>query len=108
MNHEQWHLWKPPTKALRESLLLRYGAAVVLPLAAAFVVHLRSGLTETPFFVFLGVIVLSAANGGLAPAFISTAISSLLIRLLFIHPVGKLHYGGDFEGMEQMIGFVLV
>ncbi|MBI3850003.1 MAG: PAS domain S-box protein [Verrucomicrobia bacterium] len=108
MNHEQWKLWKPPTKATRESLLRRYGVAMVLPLIAALVVYLRSALTETPFFVFLGVIVLSAANGGLAPAFVSTALSSLLIRLLFIHPVAKLHYGGDFEGMEQMVGFVLV
>jgi PAS domain S-box-containing protein len=108
MNHEQWKLWKPPIKRMSESLLLRYGVAVMLPLVAAFVIHLRSALTETPFFVFLGVIVLSAANGGLSPAFVATALSSLLIRLFFIRPSGTLHYGSDLEGMERMIGFVLV
>ena len=107
MNHEQWKLWKQPRKAMSESLLLRYGAAVMLPVAAASVIFVRPVFCETPFFVFLGAIVLSAANGGLAPAFLSTALLALVIRLLLVHPNGSLHYETDFAGMERMAGFVL-
>lgn len=93
---------------MSESLLLRYGVAVLLPAAAALVIFVRPVFTEAPFFVFLGAIILSAAHGGLAPAFVSIALSTLLIRLLFIEPVGSLLYRADFPGMERMAGFVLV
>ena len=93
---------------MSESLLLRYGVAVLLPAAAALVIFVRPAFTEDPFFVFLGAIILSAAHGGLAPAFVSIALSTLLIRLLFIEPVGSLLYRADFHGMERMAGFVLV
>lgn len=108
MNHEQWNLWKRPRKAMSESFLLRYGVAVMLPVAAAVVIFVRPVFTEAPYFVFLGAIVLSAANGGLAPAFLSIALSALLLRLLLVHPIGSLHFGTDFAGMERMAGFVLV
>jgi len=108
MNHEPWNLWKQPRQAMSESLLLRYGIAVSLPFAAAAVILARPVFTEAPFFVFLGAIVLSAANGGLAPAFLSIALSATLIRLFFLQPYGSLYYGTDFAGMERMAGFVLV
>jgi PAS domain S-box-containing protein len=108
MNNEHWKLWSKPRKRMSESLLLRYGVAVLLPVAAALVVHVRPVFGEAPFFVFLGAVVLSAANGGLAPAFISTALSVLLIRLLFIQEKGSLYYGSNLEGMERMGGFVLL
>ncbi len=108
MNHERWNLWEQPRQAMSESSLLRYGFAVFMPAAAAVIVFVRPSLTEAPFFVFLGAIVLSAANGGLAPAFVSIALSTLAIRLLFVHPNGSLHYATDFSGMERMAGFVLV
>ena len=108
LNPEQWLLWKQPRRAVSESLLLRYGVAVVLPAAAAAFLLVRPAFIETPFFVFLGAIVLSAANGGLAPAFLSTALSALILRLVFVHPDLALHYGMDFAGMERMAGFVLV
>ena len=54
MNHEQWKLWQQPRQAMSESLLLRYGIAVILPAAAAAVIFVRPVFTEAPFFVFLG------------------------------------------------------
>jgi K+-sensing histidine kinase KdpD len=86
MNHEPWNLWPQPRKRMRESLMLRYGVAVILPASAVAFVFARPVFTEAPFFVFLSAIVLSAANGGLAPAFVSIALSALLIRLFFVHP----------------------
>ncbi len=108
MIHEPWNLWKQPRQAMSESLLLRYGMAVMMPIAAACVVFVRPVFAEAPYFVFLGAIVLSAANGGLAPAFVSIALSALFIRLLLVNLVGSLHFGADFAGMERMTGFVLV
>jgi len=108
MHHEKWNLWERPRQAMGESLFLRYGAAVALPLAAAGLLFVRPLFTETPFFVFLGAIVLSAVQGGLAPAFLSIALSALLLRLLFVHPIGPPHFVGDFGGVERMAGFVLV
>jgi PAS domain S-box-containing protein len=93
---------------MSESRLLRYGLALMLPFASAAFVVIRPTFSETPFFVFLGAIVLSAANGGLAAAFVSTALSALMIRLLFVRQEGILHYGSDFQGMERMGAFVLV
>src|SRR5688572_24105714 len=101
MNHEKWNLWERPRQAMSESLFLRYGVAVILPVAAASVPFLRPVFTETPFFVFLGAIVLSAAHGGLAPAFLSIALSVLLLRLHFLHPLGSPHSIAGFAGMER-------
>jgi PAS domain S-box-containing protein len=35
-------------------------------------------------------------------------VSAVLIRLFYVRGAGLLFYGGDFEGMERMGGFVLV
>ena len=48
------------------------------------------------------------STGGVAPAFISTALSSVLIRVLFVQPGLSLSYRGNPEGMERMAGFMLV
>jgi PAS domain S-box-containing protein len=108
MNNDDWGHWAKSRKRMSESRLLRYGFALMLPLVAAAVVVIRPAFTDTPFFIFLGAIVLSAANGGLAPAFVSTAVSALAIRVLFVRQEGILHYGTDFQGMERMGAFVLV
>src|SRR5258707_1047912 len=108
MKNGDWKLWNRPRMRRCESRLLRYGVAIALPVVAAFLTSLRPAFRETPFFVFLAAIVLSAANGGVAAGFCSTAISALLIRLFFVHQSGLIHYGGDRQGMERMGGFVLV
>ena len=108
INNGSWQLWDKPRKQMHESRFLRYGVAVMLPVAAALVIFVRPVFSEAAYFVFLSAVVLSAANGGLAPAFVSTSLSVLLVRLLFVRQEGTLHYGGDMEGIERMGGFVLV
>jgi PAS domain S-box-containing protein len=108
MNNEQWKLWHKPRLTVSESPLLRYGVAVVLPLVAAYLIHLRQTFTEVPYFAFLAAIVLSAANSGLAPAYVSTALSLLLLRLFFVGEPGSLYLAGQHADMERMAGFVLV
>ena len=106
--HAPWELWDKPRRLMGESRLLRYGIAVILPGAAAVIVYNRPAFNETLFFIFLAAVVFSALNGGLAPAFISTALSSVLIRVLFVQPGLSLSYRGNPEGMERMVGFMLV
>lgn len=107
-NHESWQLWKHPRRRRSESTFARYSVAILLPIAAAVTGVMRPALGESPFFLFLGAVGLVAAQGGIAPAFISTAISALILRVLFIHPVGSVQYGIDLAGMERMTGFVLL
>ena len=108
MNRENWQLWQKPRKRMHEARLLRYGLAVILPLAASWFVFIRPTFTEAPYFIFLVAVVLSVINGGLAPAAVSAALSAVLLRLLFVGPKGGLHFGRDFEGMERMGVFVLL
>jgi PAS domain S-box-containing protein len=108
MSAEPWKLWQRPRLAMSESFLLRYGVAVILPIASASVIFVRPVFSESPFFAFLAAVVLSAVYGGLAPAFVSIAWSALLLRVLFVHPNGSLQYRADLAGMERMAGFVLV
>ena len=108
MNNEHWHLGKHPRRRMGESRLLRYGVALLLPVLAGYVSYVRPALAESPFFIFLAAVVLSAVNGGLAAAFVTTALSAVFIRLFFVHGAGLFHYGGNLEGMERMGGFVLV
>ncbi len=108
MNDHHWKLSTHSRNKLSESVLWRFGVAGMLPLVAALIVNGRPPLNEAPFFVFLGAVVVSALNGGLAPAFVTTAFSALLIRLVFVHPPMMIFYGNDAEGMERMGGFILV
>lgn len=111
MSIENWQLWKRPARRMvrmSESRSVRYGMAVVLPMLAAAIIQVRPAFAESPFFVFLGAVVLSAVVGGVAPAFVTTAVSALFIRVLFVKGDHLLQYAGDLEGMERMGGFVLV
>jgi PAS domain S-box-containing protein len=93
---------------MSESRFLRYGVALMLPVAAVSVILVRPTFTVAPFFLFLGAVVLSAANGGLAAGFVSTALSALLLRLVFLRKEESLQSGSDLEGIERMGVFVLV
>src|SRR5262245_46493971 len=107
--HNIWNPWKGPRKRKSEFRFVRYGTALLYPLVAAIVISLRPALSEAPFFFFLGAVLLTAAKAGLAAAFWATAVSSLLIRLLFVPDQGHLiSFARDFEGMERMGFFVLL
>jgi len=93
---------------MSDSRLLRYGLALALPVLAALLTSMRPAFHETPYFIFLAAVVLSAANGGVAAAFVSTAVSAVLIRLFFVHQAGLLRYGNDAAGIERMGGFLLM
>lgn len=108
MDEEKWHLWQQPRRGMVESPLLRYGFAVVLPLAAAYFVHRRAVFADAPFFIFLVAVVLSALNGGLGPALVSTGLSAVLQRLLFVGPASGVFFDLDFQGMELRVAFVLL
>src|ERR1051326_6737726 len=98
-----------PVYGLRgESRAFRYGAAVMLTLPALLITSLRPPLMANPFIVFLGAVILSALFGGLAPAFVTTALSALLIRLFFIEPRFSLYHRGNLDDAEQMGWFLLV
>lgn len=101
-------LWQPASRTMRESSLLRYGVAILLSVAAAIATLSRPALEESPYFVFLGSVVLSALYGGLGPAFMTTAASLLLIRLLFIVPQFALYLDGHAERMERVGVFAII
>jgi PAS domain S-box-containing protein len=102
-----WKLWDRPQRTKSESRLLRYGVAIVLPMLAVLLVLTRTVFTDTPYLIFLGAVVLSAANGGLAAGFLTTALSALFIKLFFVRPLLSLPFQ-DWAGMERMLGFVLI
>ncbi len=106
--NENWKLWRACAQRASESVLRRYALAVVLVLLAAFLTAKRPALSETPFFPFLGAVMLTALCAGLGPAFITTALSSLVIRFLFVKPHFSFDYGSNTEGMERMLFFFLV
>jgi PAS domain S-box-containing protein len=108
MNGEAWNLWKQPQLRMSESRLLRYGLALALPSLAAVLTSMRPAFHETPYFLFLAAVVLSATNGGVAAGFQSTALSAVLIRLFFVHQAGLLRYANDSGGIERMGGFLLL
>jgi PAS domain S-box-containing protein len=80
----------------------------MLTLPALLITSMRPPLMENPFIVFLGAVILSALFGGLAPAFVTTALSALLIRLFFIEPRFSLYHRGNLDNAEQMGWFLLV
>ena len=92
---------------MHDARLLRYGAAILLALAAAVITFNRHVMLETPFFLFLGAVALSAIYGGLGPAFVTAAFSLLLIRGLF-PPEFARYLGERPERIERLAAFVLV
>ena len=91
----------------RESVLARYGFALLLPLFATIVALNRPALAESSWFLFFGAVILSACFGGLPPACITAALSIVLIRLFFITPALSLDLVASVSGTEQMAVFVL-
>jgi PAS domain S-box-containing protein len=99
--------WKHKLGSMHNSRLLRYGAAAVLAILAATLTLTRHVMVETPFFLFLGAVALSAVYGGLGPAFFTAALSLLLIRVLF-PPEFARYLGERPERIERLTAFVLV
>ncbi|MCI0537625.1 MAG: PAS domain S-box protein [Verrucomicrobiales bacterium] len=82
--HQEWKLWKPSPEGLWESLLLRYGAAFVLTGFTVLLVLRVPGLSEAPYFMLLGTVILSAFYGGVGPSLLSLALSTVAVLCLFL------------------------
>jgi PAS domain S-box-containing protein len=108
MDDDKWQFWERSRRRMGELPLLRYGLAVVLPLVAAFFIHQRKVFTEAPFFIFLAAVVLSAVKGGMGPAVLSTGISAVLMRLLFVGPGSGAFFDRELQSMEPRVVFVLL
>src|ERR1041384_8628878 len=84
--NERWNLWRPRPSSKHQSRLLRYGLAILFPILAVLLVYERPVLLNSPFYVFFASVIMSAAYGGLAAGFVSTALSLFFLRFLFINP----------------------
>jgi PAS domain S-box-containing protein len=94
-------------RCMHDSRLLRYGVAIFLALLAGLFTMKRGVMLETPFFLFLGAVVLSAIYGGIGPAFLTIVLSLVLMRGMF--PPGLARYLGEHpERIQKLAGFVLV
>ena len=92
---------------MHDSRLLRYGAAVGLSLVAGFLTINRAVMLETPFFLFLGAVILSAIYGGIGPAFVTIFISLLLMRGIFPPELAR-YMGEQPERIQRLAAFILV
>jgi PAS domain S-box-containing protein len=92
---------------MHDSRLLRYGAAVGLALVAGFLTINRAVMLETPFFLFLSAVILSAIYGGIGPAFVTIFISLLLMRGIFPPEVAR-YMGEQPERIQRLAAFILV
>jgi PAS domain S-box-containing protein len=99
--------WKWKLGSMHNSRLLRYGTAAALAIIATVITLTRDVMLETPFFLFLGAVALSAIYGGLGPGFTTAALSLLLIRWLF-PPEFARYLGERPERIERLAAFVLV
>ena len=99
---EYWKLWNPTRRGMNESILLRYGVAIVLTILAVVLIYSRPVLMDSPYHVFLGAVILSAIYGGLAPAFVTTALSTLLVRFLFVQPYFSFYHQGNIDDAERI------
>jgi PAS domain S-box-containing protein len=106
--NENWILCKSPQHQSNQPTLLRYAVATLLPCLAAYLAHLRPALAETPHFMFLGAVVLSALYGGIGPAFFSASLSTILVQVCFVHTLAGLMMFGFMDKMEGMALFLLV
>ncbi|MBD3887564.1 PAS domain S-box protein [Phormidium tenue FACHB-886] len=78
---------------LTRSQLVRYGVAGLSVLLATLLMLLLDPLlamTQSPFLLFFGAIVVSAWYGGLGPGLVATALSGLISTYLFIPPIYSL------------------
>ena len=92
---------------MHDSRLLRYGAAIGLALVAGFLTINRAVMLETPFFLFLGAVILSAIYGGIGPAFVTIVISLVLMRGIFPPEVAR-YMGEQPERIQRLAAFILV
>ena len=84
---DEWKLWKAPPKRGSESVLLRYGLAVLLSLFAVFLSLRVPGLMEAPDFMLFGAVVLSAFYGGVGPSLLTLALCLAAVICLFLRPI---------------------
>lgn len=78
---------------LRRPQLLRYAAAglnVVLAMVIMRLLDPLVGMTQSPFLLFFGAIVVSAWYGGLGPGLLATALSGFISTYYFIPPIYSL------------------
>ena len=94
-------------RCMHDSRLLRYGVAIGLAVVAGFLTINRGVMLETPFFLFLGAVILSAIYGGVGPAFVTIVISMLLMRGIFPPELAR-YLGERPERIQKLAGFVLV
>jgi PAS domain S-box-containing protein len=106
--NNNWKLWAPRPRSAHESRFLRYGVAVLMPVLCVILVYTRPVLMQTPFYIFLAGVVFTATYAGLAPAFLSTALSVFLVRLLFIQPYFSLYHKGNIQDAERICWFALI
>jgi len=92
---------------MHDSRLLRYGAAIALAFVAGFLTINRAVMLETPFFLFLGAVILSAIYGGIGPAFVTIVISLVLMRGIFPPEVAR-YMGEPPERIQRLAAFILV
>lgn len=84
--------------------MLRYGLGLVL--AGVAVLPTGAALAETPHFIFLGVVVVSALFGGLGPALV-TAVLTILLQLLFVNSLSEMLLTGGIERLGSLLLVVL-
>ena len=107
---DEWKLWKAPPKRGSDSVLLRYGLAILLSLFAVFLSLRVPGLMEAPDFMLFGAVVLSAFYGGVGPSLLTLALCLAAVICLFLRPIvpfslaDKLDFG---EGL-RLAAFVWV
>jgi PAS domain S-box-containing protein len=103
-----WIPWKGGGDGMHQSRFLRYGAAVLMPVLAVVLIYTRPVLMQTPFYIFMAAVMITATYAGLAPAFVATALSVFLVRLLFIQPYFYLYYKGNILDAERLCWFALL
>ncbi|MBD2102679.1 PAS domain S-box protein [Leptolyngbya sp. FACHB-261] len=78
---------------VRRSQLLRYGTAVLSVVLATILMLLLDPLlamTQSPFLLFFGAVMVSAWYGGLGPGLLATALSGLISTYFFLPPIYSL------------------
>lgn len=96
----------PETTGWRGSVLARYAPAVLAPLlAGALAWALRHELDSYPTSQFVLAVLISALLGGWWPGMLATVVSSLILVLGFIEPIGELK-ALHFSDMVQLSFFL--
>ncbi|MBD0262197.1 MAG: PAS domain S-box protein, partial [Tolypothrix sp. Co-bin9] len=78
---------------VRRSQLVRYGIAglsIVLATVLMLLLDPLLAMTQSPFLLFFGAVMVSAWYGGLGPGLLATALSGLISTYLFVPPLYSL------------------